>query len=520
MELPKNITQIGESDKSCKIYVEDYVVSYIKQRNRLAENKKAAVALYGIRREENEISYLFLYGAGKLETIQREVRHLSQAQNQEIESIRRRYFDEYQFLGYRLLDGEMVEGFHICEQGICRYISGYAQFYEKNDMMLAYMLDTREDEPKPEEVNQEKYERVRQRQEERRISSGSPSWQAGGRQAEGDSPDGRLQNERQEASGKTRENSGAEGHGAGGDESRFRVSAPGNRRTVTRPAARRRVRERAGADAAGRPQASRSVAAMRTCIVGAFVVLCILGVASMNGGLENLQVAARQFVEGITEQKIPDAAVPAMNQEGPDMLVTEDKLTDAIKKENEAGGNSGQTGTDAPNPVQGQDGMITQPGMEGQPAETEAVPSDQAGGTERSGGTTTDSGSQLGGDATAPGVQANGTGTASGSQTEGTDQPPQPDGEGQTGTSAGQPEAENQTGAEDRQDEGQQETAPQPDVKETSGPVGYVIQKGDTLIGISFRQYGTDARVQEICDLNKIENPDNIRIGQKILLPQ
>lgn len=27
MELPKNITQIGESDKSCKIYAEDYVVS-------------------------------------------------------------------------------------------------------------------------------------------------------------------------------------------------------------------------------------------------------------------------------------------------------------------------------------------------------------------------------------------------------------------------------------------------------------------------------------------------------------
>ena len=38
MELPKNITQIGEADKHCRIYVEDYV-SYIKQMNGMAQNK-------------------------------------------------------------------------------------------------------------------------------------------------------------------------------------------------------------------------------------------------------------------------------------------------------------------------------------------------------------------------------------------------------------------------------------------------------------------------------------------------
>ena len=59
MELPKNITQIGESDRSCKIYVEDYVISYMKQMNLLAQNKDMAVALYGVRKEENEVSYLF-----------------------------------------------------------------------------------------------------------------------------------------------------------------------------------------------------------------------------------------------------------------------------------------------------------------------------------------------------------------------------------------------------------------------------------------------------------------------------
>ena len=47
MELPKNITQIGEVDKHCRIYVEDYVVSYIKQINGMAQNKDIAIALYG-----------------------------------------------------------------------------------------------------------------------------------------------------------------------------------------------------------------------------------------------------------------------------------------------------------------------------------------------------------------------------------------------------------------------------------------------------------------------------------------
>ena len=47
MELPKNITQIGEADKHCRSYVEDYVVSYIKQMNGMAQNKDIAIALYG-----------------------------------------------------------------------------------------------------------------------------------------------------------------------------------------------------------------------------------------------------------------------------------------------------------------------------------------------------------------------------------------------------------------------------------------------------------------------------------------
>ena len=39
MVLPKNITQIGETNPHCKIYVEDYVISYIRQLNQYAREK-------------------------------------------------------------------------------------------------------------------------------------------------------------------------------------------------------------------------------------------------------------------------------------------------------------------------------------------------------------------------------------------------------------------------------------------------------------------------------------------------
>lgn len=172
MELPKNITQIGEADDKCKIYVEDYVVSYLRQMNQLARNKEMALALYGTSTDEEDKTYVFLYGAARVNYLQKEVRHLSQAQKQEIESNRVRYFNEYSFQGYCVLNGEMIEGFYICSQDICRFTKGYAQFYEKNECMLAYMLEMRQEEPAQEMVDREKYERVRKRQEERKSRFG------------------------------------------------------------------------------------------------------------------------------------------------------------------------------------------------------------------------------------------------------------------------------------------------------------------------------------------------------------
>ena len=47
----------------------------------------------------------------------------------------------------------------------------------------------------------------------------------------------------------------------------------------------------------------------------------------------------------------------------------------------------------------------------------------------------------------------------------------------------------------------------------------YEVEQGDTLYTISQKIYGDTSRVERICELNEIEDPDRIRSGQKIILP-
>lgn len=289
MELPKNITQIGESDKNCKIYVEDYVVSYMKQMNRLAKDKEIAIAIYGNRTTEQSISYLFAYGACKLRFLSKQVRHLSQAQYQEIEKLRKQYFGELEFIGYCILIGEMVEGFYIHEQDTCRYVGGYACFYEKNDNMLAYMLDTKKGDHQPEEIDQEKYDKVKQRQEERKNQ---------GKHEE--KPDHIFSNE-----GVTR------------FENRELKIANREKRNFN---------------------SKGSIKWMRIASLALFFVLCGFGIYStLNQGKEgNLGDSIHLFLADITEQKIPDAeeVTSTLSEANSETIIADDNLTEAIQEEN------------------------------------------------------------------------------------------------------------------------------------------------------------------------------------------
>ena len=444
MELPKNITQIGETNPHCKVYVEDYVISYIKQLNRQAGEKGLAVALYGRKKEEGEVTYLFLYGTCRLNSLQRECRHLSQAVCQEVEKLRRKHFAEYEFLGYRLLDGEMIEGFHICEQGVCRYVGGYAQFYEKNDQMLALMLAERGEDARPEEVSQEKYDMVKKRQEERRAlaeeKAGHAFWKKGQAQGAGSARE-------------TRPASGA--RTAFSQKSASERPVPGKSPAL--------------------PLKSGKLAA-----AAVFAVLCVAGIASMGGGevLEQWQQAARQLVEGMSEKQLPDAIEVSNGNAQVGTIVAEDKLTDAIQKENEKAGDLSSEESQGTLPDGGQDGAPEEP-VEASEGIGETPTSEPADASETA-------------DAEQP--------------SEAQDQQPESAAESEAPPSQ-EPAAE-----------------PEPPTQQAAAPaeelVCYVVQRGDTLIGICIRQYGSDARVAEICALNNISNPDDIKVGEKIFLPQ
>jgi LysM repeat protein len=390
MELPKNVTQVGECDRNCRIYVEDYVMSYLKQCNKEAQDGPIAAALYGVRRQEADLVCLFFYGACRLSLLKRAGRQLAQTQLQEIEVLRQQHFSEYEFLGYRILDGEMVEGFYVYEQGISRYINGYAQFYEKNDSMLNFMLEERQ-EAKPEEFHPEKY----------RVAE---------------------------------KNRGTEK----------------NRRTEKRRTAEKnRDAEKSIGGKSGHAVFPKQVAA------AALVICCAAGIVFRGGSQAGgaLKETAARIMEELQKQQLPDAMSASASGVVVGTIVTEDKLTEAIQKEN------------------------SQPDKETQDAETAIE-------TEETEAQTEDQAAQQEEDVTQEQKEQTGeTAEAEGQAVQ---------------TSSGQDKVQTQ---------------------ETDQPVTYTIRKGDTLTGICMARYGSDQKVSEICALNDITNPNDIKTGQKILLP-
>ena len=412
MELPKNITQIGEADKHCRIYVEDYVVSYIKQMNGMAQNKDIAIALYGRKTVEDGVTYLFAYGSAKLNFLQKVVRHLSQAQEQEIEKLRKKYFSEMIFLGYQILNGEMVEGFQICEQEICRYVAGYAQFYEKNDSMLAYMLENRGEEAEPEKVDQGKYEEVKKRQEERR--------------------------QRQES-----------GH----------ASHTGRHTEDTLEKYHRTTESRRKEPDNIIPMPTVGLRRMKMAATGVFVLLCVMALALMRQEStgESLGETARQAMSNLMEQKLPDAVE---EQSQVSTLVAEEKLEDALRQENAAAGNAiGNTAETVTEGTENTNSVADGTSVDSNVTENTTVVTGQ---TEQN---------------TTPETTPDTTQVAEAA------------------------------------------VAETPTVEVVSQPTHYTIRRGDTLIGISLRNYGSNSKVSEICSLNGITDPDDIKIGQEILLP-
>ena len=65
-----------------------------------------------------------------------------------------------------------------------------------------------------------------------------------------------------------------------------------------------------------------------------------------------------------------------------------------------------------------------------------------------------------------------------------------------------------------------QETAVvQPEASQYLSQGYYIVQKGDSLVGICRKVYNTTAMMDKLCETNGIDNPDAIYEGQYLTLP-
>lgn len=182
--LPKNIRQMGSFGDTYKIYVEDFVYTYVHQflHRKKEENEVIAAVLLGevIKRDNQE--YIFVSGAQKVDfriSEEGDPGEDAAARQQEFwENVYqgiKAYFSDREILGWYInLDGsnlelnpqlqqffeatyskgsrflyyedslEKVDAFFVQEQHTLQRLGGYAVYYEKNPQMQEFMIAEKE----------------------------------------------------------------------------------------------------------------------------------------------------------------------------------------------------------------------------------------------------------------------------------------------------------------------------------------------------------------------------------------
>ena len=71
-KLPKNIRQIGERDKVLKLYLEDYVNTYLKRLQPLKGSDLRVGLLLGSREMREDVPFVFVDGALEMDSVTQE----------------------------------------------------------------------------------------------------------------------------------------------------------------------------------------------------------------------------------------------------------------------------------------------------------------------------------------------------------------------------------------------------------------------------------------------------------------
>ena len=209
-QLPKNVRQIGNVSDNPKIYVEDYVDTYLNQLREKAKEQPVGVILVGEVLELEDEKAVFVSGAvqmqelsekdGKLEIGQDGMKHMMEeaaqyfpeshivgwgiveegnpmSRNREVKKIQEREFGQEGSLFLWKNAREQDEIFYAYKFGELMQIGGHYIYYEKNPEMQNYMINTRkENGVTPSEVVEDRAAKnfrsaVREKMEEQHQSS-------------------------------------------------------------------------------------------------------------------------------------------------------------------------------------------------------------------------------------------------------------------------------------------------------------------------------------------------------------
>lgn len=434
LKIPKNVMQIGTGSPNVKLYMEDYVHTFLER----CQGKETCLA-FGQQEEKDGIRYYLIYGVEK----ETDFRRGNFPYFQKLERIGKIEKKEAA-VWFWTVRGEEIQ------------IGGYFIFYEQNEEMQAYMIAERE-QSRPADVEEERVmEAINARREKRKAEAAADA-----------------------ARGTTASRASASNTASG----RKTVLSRLGTLKAAAPTLNAASRKTAFGTAYQARLGSTGALFPKLCRIGCLVLLLVLvgtALTSVNqypdmkavsallaGAVRNTKNETKNTSSGLIVEE-------TVGWNSSDEMARSAALGEAAQADD-------TTGTDNA----AMDGEATDNRTTDSVMPESVMPDSVMPDSVMSDSVTTDS-------VTTDSVMA--------------------DGQNAVTTDA---DAETSTA---RQSASASDSSPQ--VQEAlARPESYQVQKGDSLIAISRRFYGTDEKVIEICRLNNIKDPNQIQPGQNILLP-
>ena len=443
LKIPKNVMQIGTGSSNVKLYMEDYVHTFLER----CQGKETCLA-FGQQEEKDGIRYYLIYGVEK----ETDFRRGNFPYFQKLERIGKIEKKEAA-VRFWTVRGEEIQ------------IGGYFIFYEQNEEMQAYMIAERE-QSRPAAVEEERVmEAINARREKRKAEAAADA--ACGTTASGASTPNTARSAT--ASRASASNTASGRKTVLSRLGTLKAAAPTLNAASRKTAFGTAYQARLGSTGALFP---------KLCRIGCLVLLLVLvgtALTSVNQysdmkAVSALLAGAVRNTKNETENISPGLIVEeTVGWNSSDEMAQSAALDEATQADDETG---------AANTAM--DGEVT----DNRTADS-VMPDSVMPDSVMSDSVTTDS-------VTTDSVMA--------------------DGQNAVSTNA------DAAASAVRQSASASDSFPQ--VQEAlAHPESYQVQKGDSLIAISRRFYGTDEKVIEICRLNNIKDPNQIQPGQNILLP-